>query len=114
MKKLMDSVLRRYGTDAELSGTAGRRKVKVFFSSINSTSWQNMQRVFSPLGEVPQGQYICVLPADIHAAAEDTLRIGDRVFLLRRIEPMDVLGETVYSWCLCVEKGDEDRWGMNE
>ena len=113
MKKLMDGILRRYGTTAKLSDPWGSQQVKVFFYSVNSTGWQNIQRVFSPLGEVPRGQYICVLSSDARAAAEDTLEIGGRAFLLRRVEPMGIMGETLYDWCVCVEKGGADIWGLN-
>ena len=112
MKKRMDGVLSRYGMPATLQTAEGEQKLKVFFYSINSNSWQNMQRQFAPLGEVPRGQYICVLPADAMAEPEDTLIVADRAYLLRRIEDMAMFTGAVYRWALCVEKGSEDTWGL--
>lgn len=110
MRKLMDTAFARYGTNAILENEAGAQSVKVFFHSINSTAWQNMERAFFPLGEIPRGQYICILPAHIPVAAEDTLRIADRAYLIRRAERMDLFSGPVYYWALCVEKGCEDAW----
>lgn len=112
MKRRMDGVLARYGTPATLQTAEGEQQIKVFFYSINSNSWQNMQRQFEPLGEVPRGQYICVLPADAVAEAEDTLIVAQRAYLLRRIEDMAMFTGAVYRWALCVEKGSEDTWGL--
>ena len=111
MRKLMDSVLNRYGIAAKIQNAAGEQTVNVFFHSINSTSWQNMERAFFPLGEVPRGQYICVLPADAQLAPEDTLLVDDRAYLVRKVERMRLFTGPMYHWALCVEKGCEDTWG---
>lgn len=113
MKDWMDGVFARYGSPATICGAAGEMAVQVFFHSVNSTAWQNMERVFSPLGEVPRGQYICVLPADIAAEPEDMLTVNGRSYLLRSVEEMAVFTGPLYKWALCVEKGGEDNWGLN-
>lgn len=110
MRKMMDTAFARYGTDAILHNQTGSQPVKVFFHSINSTAWQNMERAFFPLGEVPRGQYICILPAHVRIAMEDTLQIHDRAYLVRRAERMELFSGPVYYWALCVEKGCEDTW----
>ena len=109
----MDSVLERYGMAAIIQTAEGERAVKVFFHSVNSASWQNMERVFFSLGEVPRGQYICVLPADVQVAPEDTLLMDGRAYLVRKVERMDLFSGPMYHWALCVEKGCEDTWGTN-
>lgn len=114
MRQLMDQLFRRYGTDALIIRGNDRQTVKVFFHSVNSRSWQNMERMFFPLGEIHRGQYICVLPISAVAAAGDTVRIAGRFFKLRRVEEMFVKGQKIYFWCLCVEKGRDDDWGINE
>ncbi len=113
MRGLMDQMFRRYGTDAVILREDGRQEVKAFFHSVNSRSWQNMERMFFSLGEIHRGQYICVLPVSARAAAGDTLRIKGRFFKLRRVEEMFVKGQSVYRWCLCVEKGRDDNWGSS-
>lgn len=114
MRKMMDGIFERYGMPATIHTAAGELPIKVFFHSVNSNSWQNMERQFSPLGEVPRGQYICVLPAHVAAEPEDTLIVSGRRYLLRRIEEMAMFTGAVYHWALCVEKGSEDTWGMKK
>ena len=87
--------------------------LKVFFHSVNSSSWQNMERMFLPLGELPRGQYICVFPAGVTVCSEDTLEVGGQTYLVRKTEPMWLRTDSIYQWGLCVEKGSEDAWGMN-
>lgn len=113
MKKLMDGIFARYGQPALLCRAGSARQVRAFFWSSNSTSWQNMERMFLPLGEVPRGQYVCVLPADVTAEAGDTLELDTRQYLVRKLEMMSLWTGPVYQWGLCVEKGSEDAWGMN-
>ena len=111
MRDLMDQVFDRYGTDAVLISEAGQQEIKVFFHSVNSRSWQNMERMFFPLGEIHRGQYICVLPIAAAAAAGDTVQVCGKSYKLRRVEEMFLKGESVYRWGLCVEKGGDDNWG---
>ena len=105
MKKLLDRILARYGQTALRYRVGEVQRVQAFFWSVNSTSWQNMERLLLPLGEVPRGQYICVLPAGVTAAAEDTLEVNGRQYLLRKLEEMCLGTGPVYQWGLCVEKG---------
>lgn len=111
MRTLMDRVFHRYGMEARIESEAGQQTVKVFFHSINSRSWQNMERAFSPLGEIPGGQYICVFPAAAHVEAGDTVTVGGRAYQVRRVEKMAMTADPVYQWGLCVKKGGDDTWG---
>lgn len=111
MRSMMDQIFARYGSSAVLTTEAGKQKVKVFFHSVNSRSWQNMERMFFPLGEIHRGQYICVLPIAAAATAGDTVTVNGTSYKLRRVEEMFIKGESVYRWGLCVEKGGDDNWG---
>ena len=113
MDRLMDGALARYGVDAVLHSASGSRAVKVFFHSISSSAWQNVDRQFCALGEVPRGRYLCVMPADADAAVEDILTVHGKNYLLRRVERMYSFTGAVYCWGICVEKGSEDQWGLN-
>lgn len=101
-----DALFGRYGTTL----TIGEEAVKGFFFSVNSRSWQNMDQSYSSLGEIPRGQYICVLPATAIAAAGDTVQVGEKVFQFRRVEDMRFRNAVLYRWCLCVERGGDDPW----
>ena len=113
MRELMDQMFRRYGTEAVLLRNDQQWTVRAFFHSVNSRSWQNMEWMFFPLGEIHRGQYICVLPVSALAVAGDTLRIKGKFYKLRRVEEMFVKGQSLYRWCLCVEKGGDDDWASN-
>ncbi len=110
MKNWMDGVLGRYGSPALLKTQTGETTLQVIFHPVSSSAWQNMQRIFSPLGEVPRGKYFCVLPASASAAPEDTLVVGGSSYLLRRVEKVLLFADVMYQWALCVEKGSEAVW----
>ena len=110
MEKLFKRFFRRYGTQLQLEDGQQVQTVFGIFFSVNSRSWQNMERAFVALGEIPRGQYICVLPADLAVQAGCTVWVEEKAYEIRRAEPVRAGNTAVYSWCLCVEKGGEDLW----
>lgn len=113
MRALMDRLLGRYGMEAVITTENGSFCARVFFHSVNSRSWQNMERAFCALGEIPRGQYICVLPAGADVTAGDTVSVGGRDYRICRVEEMAMHTGAVYQWSLCMEKGGEDTWEWN-
>lgn len=111
MRQLMDRLFGLYATEATLLQDRGERTVRVFLQSVNSRSWQNMEQVASPLGMIPRGQYVCILPAGT-AEEGDRLDVGGKVYLICRLAEMTVQSGSVYQWGLCREKGGEDNWGF--
>lgn len=110
MDKLFTRLFRRYGAELILSSGTSSQTVSGVLFSVNSRSWQNMERAFVALGEIPRGQYICILPAAVTVAAGYTVEISGNCYEIRRAETVR-FGETpVYYWCLCVEKGGNDVW----
>lgn len=110
MRQILDGIFARYGMEAVILSQTGSQRVKMFFQSVNSRSWQNMEQMFSPLGQIPRGQYVGIFPADAAVAAGDGLAINGKNYTLCRVEPMCDSAGTVYQWSLCVEKGDGDTW----
>lgn len=110
MQYLMDRLFALYGSDAVLVSGNTSKKMRIFFQSVNSRSWQNMERVYIPLGRVPRGQYVCILPAGT-AKEGDVIKIGSKSYRICRLEEITVRTGTVYLWGLCNEKGGEDTWG---
>lgn len=114
MLHLMEKVFASYGTDAVVVTPAGSQNTRVFCQSINSRSWVKTERSFSSLGEVPNRQYVCLLPAKTVIDAGDVIEIDGMSYLVRRVEDMHApRGQVLYRWSLCVEKGREDTWGTN-
>ena len=67
-------------------------------------------RDFVSLGEIPRGQYICILPASVTVTAGNTVGMDGKQYEIRRAEIVRAGAVPVYYWCLCVEKGGEDLW----
>ena len=50
-------------------------------------------------------------PVGAAAKEGDTLILGNRTYLFRRVEPYYYGNQPIYQWGLCVEKGVNDTWG---
>ena len=110
MEYLASGILDSYGTDLVLIHGGESYDVRAFFRPVQSKSWSYLEGEYSPLGEIPRGQYICVLPADLAVQAGCTVWVEEKAYEIRRAEPVRAGNTAVYSWCLCVEKGGEDLW----
>jgi hypothetical protein len=43
----------------------------------------------------------------------ETLEVGGKEYMVRRVEPVYYGEEVAYFWGMCVEKGGEDTWGQS-
>lgn len=111
MRRMVESILKQYGTAMTVHISGNSRRVKGFFQPVRSKSWQNMVSLDTPLGEVPRGQYVYIGPTEVTVADGDTLTVGGKSYVFRRVEPYYYGDEQVYLWGLCVEKGVNDTWG---
>ena len=111
MRQTMEKSMVRYGTDMTIVSGEEELTVRGFFRAVNSTSWQNMESVVSLLGEISRGQYVYSGPIGVPAKEGDTLLIGRKSYLFRRVEPYYFKNQPIYLWGLCVEKGVNDTWG---
>jgi len=111
MRNMVAQVLQTYGTDLVLTGADGVKTLRGFFRAVNSKSWQSMESEATLLGEITRGQYTYIGPADGGAREGDTLTLGDRNYIFRRVEPYYYENQPLYQWGLCVEKGVNDTWG---
>lgn len=110
MERLFTRLFQRYGMELMLDNGMDCRPVNGVFFSVNSRSWQNMERKYIALGEIPRGQYICILPAYVGVDAGHTVSLQGKNYEVRRAEAVRFGAETMYYWCLCVEKGRADLW----
>ena len=101
----MDKLLKGLGQQAQLYSEGKLTTVWVVFQSVNSRSWQNMEHGYSPLGRIPRGQYLCILPAGVEAQAGDSLILRGTEYEIRKLENVYLGSRVVYIWGLCVEKG---------
>lgn len=111
MNMAMEPLFTRWGTDMTIVSAEEHKTVRGFFRAVNSKSWQNMESVVSLLGEISRGQYVYIGPADAAVKEGDTLILGEKSYLFRRVEPYYFGNQPIYQWGLCVEKGVNDTWG---
>lgn len=111
MRRIVEKVMEKHGTDMTIVSSGSRKTVRGFFRAVNSKSWQSIESEATMLGEITRGQYVYLGPAGISVKEGDTLLLGSRSYLFRRVEPYYYGNEVVYQWGLCVEKGVNDTWG---
>ena len=111
MLRMIQSLLRDFGTDLTVTRGGTARVLRGFFQAVNSKSWQSMESEATLLGEISRGQYAYVGPVAVSVREGDTLRLGEKTYLFRRVEPYYYGNQAVYTWGLCVEKGVNDTWG---
>ena len=111
MVQLIQSLLRDYGTDLTVIRGETAKILRGFFRAVNSRSWQSMESEANLLGEVTRGQYAYIGPADGGVLEGDTLTLGEKTYLFRRVESYYLGNQVLYQWGLCVEKGVNDTWG---
>jgi hypothetical protein len=111
MRGTVEKIMSRHGTDMTLVSNGKEKTVRGFFRAVNSQSWQSLESEASMLGEITRGQYVYMGPVGVTVREGDTLVLGGRSYLLRRVEPYYYGNEAVYQWGLCVEKGVNDTWG---
>lgn len=111
MERAIAQILRQYGTDMVLHHDGQEKTVRGFFQAVNAKSWQSMESQATLLGEISRGQYLYLGPAEVPVREGDVLALGQKQYLLRRVEVYRFMGKALYCWGLCVEKGVNDTWG---
>ena len=111
MRSAVERIFAKYGTGLTIDSGEKSITVRGFFRAVNSKSWQSMESEASLLGEITRGQYVYMGPAEVTIGEGDTLRLGERAYVFRRVEPYYFGDEPIYQWGLCVEKGVNDTWG---
>lgn len=111
MLEAMDKMIRRYGTAMVLVHDGQEQPVRAFLQETRSRSLGNVRREFSPMGELPRGMHVYIGPVEPEAAVGDLIVYGQRIFQMRRAEPVMVGDDKAYCWGLCVEKGGDSQWG---
>ena len=101
----MDRILENFGQPVILYTQNDYFYIQAVFQSVNSRFWQNMEHVHTPLGRVPRGQYLCMLPAGTPAQVGDSLAVHGKEYDIRKLEDMYIGDKVIYTWGLCVEKG---------
>lgn len=107
MRKTIEKMLRRYGTQLTVYSDGGEESFRGFLHFITSRSWQNSQRDMTVLGEDPGGLYVLITPTSVQVNPGDTVEEGVWQYTVRRVEQVMYRDEILYQWGLCVKKGGE-------
>jgi len=113
MRQTIDRIIELYGMLVLLQRDKGELAFRAFFQPVRSKSWQYLEGNYSPLGEIPRGQYVYLGPVVPGVSAGDVIRVEDKFYRIRRTEYVYDSSEPVYIWGMCVEKGGEDTWGQS-
>ncbi len=112
MKRQIEKLIRRWGTSLTLQRQGECYGLRGFLQHSNSKSLQNLQKEFSPLGQIPGGWYVYIGPARPEVMEGDVLILGEKSFRICRAEKVMLRDEPLYFWGLCMERGGEDTWGQ--
>ena len=110
MRAAVEKLIRGLGTVVKIRHEGQIVNTVGIFMPTTSRSWQNMQNVFSELGETPRGQYNYIGTVEPAVEKGDLLDVGGRRYLMRRSEVIYDQNGPLYRWGLCVERGGEDEW----
>ena len=113
MRGVVERMMDKYGTAVRLCRNGEEWPLKAFFQSVRSKSWDFSDSDYSPLGEIPRGRHVYIGPLEPEAATGDTIRVGEKAYLVRRSEIVRDGSGPLYCWALCLEKGGEDTWGRS-
>lgn len=111
MRRLVEKMIHSWGTEVKINHQGISSVTRAVFVPTTSRSWQNMQHVYSPVGETPRGQYNYIGALEPVAEKGDILEVGGNKYLLRRVEVVQDARGPLYRWGLCVESGGIDAWG---
>ena len=112
MQQMIGKILNTYGVSVTWKKEEPEA-YRGFFQPVRSKSWQYLEGNYSPLGEVPRGQYVYIGPADRLVAFGDTLEVGGKDYMVRRVEPVYYGENVAYYWGMCEEKGGAYTWGQS-
>ena len=113
MEQMVQDILDSLGSDLVLFHQGKQYDLRAYFRPVQSKSWSYLEGEYSPLGEIPRGQYVYIGPADPKAEVGDEIRINYTFYRVRRSEVIMGFSGPVYCWAMCVEKGGADTWGRS-
>lgn len=112
MKRMVEKMLHQFGTDAIVTTAAGSRIVRAIIQPTRSRARQTIEGDQTPLGQIPQGQYTYIGPAEPEIARTDRVEIGSLRLRFARVETVWDGNRPLYRWGLCYEEGGDDTWAL--
>ena len=110
MRQMIDRILKQYGIAAVLEHGRKEIALRIFFQPSMSKSWDSMNPIVTPLGQLPGGQYLYIGPAAQPIDQGDLVKVAGKSYVVRRAETYLDRSGPVYQWALCVRKGGDKPW----
>lgn len=110
MKRFIDAIFRAWGSDVTLVMGSERVTVRAILEPVTSVRMQAMRRLIRDAGEIPQGEYLYLGPAQTQILQADYLLRDGEIFLPRRSERFFAKGKPLYIWGLALRAGEESTW----
>ncbi len=110
MKKLVDKIFRRYGVPIDVQYTAGVSRAYGFVQHATASARRYLFPEYTPLGQVPQGHFLILLPLQIAREGQQLMYDG-KWYIVRRLERVWLGKSAIYDRCICEERGETDLWG---
>lgn len=111
MEGTIKALIGRHGVEMTLVREGTEAIFPCFFQPVRSSSYQSMEPQAAPLGQLSQGQYTFLGMTEPLVQSGDILMLGEKRYLVRRVEIVCGNGVPLYQWGLCVERSEETAWG---
>lgn len=104
----IEKIMRKYGSPLILVRGEKSLPFKGFLQHSGSKSWQNMRAQYCPMGRIPAGQYVLLVPVVPEITEDDVLVCGELQVVVRNMETVMAGDKPLYRWGLCVRKGGDE------
>ena len=111
MHKTLERILKKFGTPVVHKRDGVSTTVYGFIQTTTTSAKKYFLPDYSPLGELPKGYCVMMLPLEPEMMPEDILVQGNRRYIVRRVEQVWLMQKAIYCRCLCEEEGRGDGWG---
>ena len=110
MERYIKEILAQYGAILTVCHGETQTACRGFLRPVTGKYWQNMEHVFSDIGQVPRGQYVYLGPPEVPLVQGDRVILEGTAYLVRRGECILLGDRCLYYWGLCIQEGTEDTW----
>ena len=108
MRRMLETAMRQYGTPMTVCHGQEQIAVRAFLQPSRSKARQEMMAEYSPLGQIPMGQYVYIGPAKPALSEGDLVETAGKRYEMCRVETVYAGDSAVYQWALCREKGGSE------
>lgn len=105
MLQMVEKIFRRYGSRMMLYTAAGEEEFLGFLQFVDSRSRQSVRQEWTVLGEVPDGVYVVILPAELQVLTGDRVELAQSLYRVYRLENAVYGDQVLYQWGLCAKEG---------